>query len=75
MCGPRRSSVPVSIGRLLYDAPDRRERDYLQAIALFQLAAEQNFADAKPLVFSEAPKLTVEQSTWVATMKRQIVRK
>lgn len=63
------------LGRLLYDAPDRRERDYLQAIALFQLAAEQNFAEAKPLVSSEGPKLTAEQSTWVASLKRQIVRK
>jgi len=63
------------LSRLLYDAPDRRERDYLQAIALFQLAAEQNFAQAEPLVSSEAPKLTAEQSNWVTSLKRQIVRK
>lgn len=63
------------LGRLLYDAPDRRERDYLQAIALFQLAAEQNLAEAKQLASSEAQKLTAEQSTWVASLKRQIVRK
>jgi len=63
------------LGRLLYDAPDRRERDYLQAIALFQLAAEQNLAEAKQLASNEAPKLTAEQSTWVASLKRQIVRK
>jgi len=63
------------LGRLLYDAAARRERDYLQAIALFQLAAEQNFAEAKPIVSIETPKLTDEQSTWVASLKRQIVRK
>jgi TonB family protein len=63
------------LGHLLYEGTDRRERDYLQAIALFQLAAEQGFAEAKPLVSSEVPKLTAEQSTWVASLKEQIVRK
>jgi TPR repeat protein len=63
------------LGRLLYYAPDRRERDYLQAIALFQLAAEQNLAEAKQLAFSEVLKLTAEQSTWVASLKRQILQK
>jgi TPR repeat protein len=53
----------------------RPERDYLQAIALFQLAAEQGLAEAKQIASSEAPKLTAEQSTWVATLQRQIVRK
>ena len=64
-----------TLGRLLYDAPVRPERDYLQAIALLQLAAEQGLAEAKQLASGEAPKLTPEQSAWVATLKRQIVRK
>jgi TonB family protein len=63
------------LGRLLYNAPERRERDYLQAIALFQLAAEQDFSQAKPFVSDEAPKLTARQSAWVNATKRQIVRK
>lgn len=63
------------LGRLLYDAPDRPERDYLQAIALFQLAAEQGVAEALQLASAEAPKLTAEQARWVTTLKRQIVRK
>ena len=63
------------LGWLLYDAQVRPERDYLQAIALFQLAAEQGLAEAKQIASSESPKLTGEQSTWVATLKRQIVRK
>jgi uncharacterized protein len=62
------------LGRLLYETADRKERDYLQAIALFQLAADQGLADAKQLASSEAPKLTTEQSTWVTRLKRQIVR-
>ena len=75
MCDPRRSLCQYQLGRLLYDAPARPERDYLQAIALFQLAAEQGLAEAKQIASSEAPQLTAEQSAWVATLKRQIVRK
>ncbi len=63
------------LGRLLYNAQERPERDYLQAIALFQLAAEQGLPDAQQLASLEGPKLTGEQSGWVATLKRQIVRK
>lgn len=63
------------LGRLLYDSAERRERDYLEAIALFQLAAEQNLAEAKQPASNEAPKLTPEQGAWVKTLKAQIVRK
>ena len=63
------------LGRLLYEAVGRRERDYLQALALFQLAAEQGLIEAKQLFSSEAPKLTTEQGAWVTTLKGQIARK
>jgi TonB family protein len=63
------------LGRLLYETPDRRERDYLQAVALFQLAAEQGLPEAKEMAFSEATRLTAEQIKWVTTLTRQIVRK
>jgi TonB family protein len=63
------------LGLLLFKGKDRPERDYLQAVALFQLAGEQGHAEAKRLASSEAPKLTAEQSAWVSTLKRQIVRK
>jgi TonB family protein len=63
------------LGRLLFDAPDRRERDYLQAIALFQLAAAQDVAEAKQLYISENARLTADQSAWVAKMKQKIVQK
>jgi TonB family protein len=63
------------LGRFLYDAPERKERDYLQSLALFQLAAEQGVTEAAQVVSGEAGKLTGEQSAWVAELKRQIVRK
>jgi TonB family protein len=62
------------LGRLLYEAEGRRERDYLQAVALFQLAAGQGVNEAKDLASSETPKLTAEQRGWVTTLKGQIVR-
>lgn len=63
------------LGRLLYEAPERRERDYLQAVALFQLAAERGLPQAKELASGEAARLTTEQSRWVETLKKQIVRR
>ena len=63
------------LGRMLYDEQVRPERDYLQAIALFQLAGEQGMTDAKQLASSEEPQLTDDQRAWVAKVKSQIVRK
>lgn len=63
------------LGRLLYNEPERTERDYIQAIALFQLAAEQGMAEAQQAVSLDIPKLTSDQIDWVASLKRQIVRK
>jgi TonB family protein len=63
------------LGSLLFDAPDRPERDYIQAIALFQLAGEQKVQDARDIVSREAANLTPEQAKWVTTLKAQLVRK
>ena len=41
------------LGRLLLDAPDRPERDYVQAVALLQLAGEQGLQDAKNIASRE----------------------
>jgi TPR repeat protein len=62
------------LGRQLYDEPDRRERDYLEAVALFQLAAEQGLPEAKDLAASETEKLNDEQAKWVTRLKSQIRR-
>lgn len=63
------------LGRLLFDAPDRLERDYVQAVAWFQLAAEQGMADAKDIATTESARLTAAQATWVKALKVQLVRK
>jgi TonB family protein len=63
------------LGGLLINASDRREEDYVQAVALFQLAGEQGLREAKDLASRETPKLTPAQSEWVATLRTQLVRK
>lgn len=63
------------LGNLLYTAQDRREREYMQALAWLQLAAEQNVKEAKTVAASDIPKLTAEQRTWMESLKRQMVRK
>lgn len=63
------------LGRLLYYANDRRERDLMQALALFQLAAEQGLPEAKQVIAQDTTRLTAEQTSWISSLKRQIVRK
>jgi TonB family protein len=63
------------LGGLLINEPNRTEDDYVQSVALFQLAAEQGLPQAKDLASKETAKLTAAQSEWVATLKRELVRK
>jgi TonB family protein len=63
------------LGSLLLDAPGRLERDYVQALAWFQLAAEQGIPEAKEIASRETAKLTPEQMVRMNTLKSQLVRK
>jgi TPR repeat protein len=63
------------LGRLLFDNPDRPERDYVQAVAWFQLAAGQGMTEAEQIATHETPNLTPGQAIWVNTLKNQLVRK
>ena len=63
------------LGSLLFNAPDRPERDYVQAIAWLQLAGERGVPAARDIVSKEEAKLTPAQLKWVATLKAQLVRK
>ncbi len=74
LCGAKgRAACQYHLGRLLFNAPDRQERQYIQALAWFQLAAAQNIAEAKKLLEWEMPKLTPEQAETVEKLKRQLV--
>jgi TonB family protein len=63
------------LGKLLFNTADREERDYVQAIALFQLAGEQGVPEAKDIASAESAKLTRAQTEWVGQLKAEIVRK
>ena len=65
----------VRLGKLLLALPERRERDYVQAIAWLKLAADQGQAEARDLVEQESPRLTPEQLSAVLRLKAQMVHK
>jgi TonB family protein len=76
LCAAR--SVPscqYRLGRLLLDEAGRKERDYVQAVALLQLASEGGLTEAKEPAAAESARLTPAQRKAVASMKVQIVQK
>lgn len=76
LCATKGNGVcQFRLASLLFSAPDRPERDYVQAIALFQLAGERGVQAAKEIALRETALLTPTQATWVNTLKSQLVRK
>jgi TPR repeat protein len=69
------ASCQFRIAELLLNKPDRGERDYIQAIAWLQLAADQGLKEASAIVDVEVPKLTKEQIGWVNNLKNQLIQK
>jgi hypothetical protein len=70
--------VPICqyrLGRLLLDSANRPERDYVQAVAWFQLAGERGIQEARDIASREAAKLTPAQTVWMTTLKAQLARK
>jgi TonB family protein len=63
------------LGRLLFDEEDRPERDYVQAVALFQLATEKGLPEAAGAASREAANLTPAQVKWISTLKTQLLQK
>ena len=59
------------LARLLFDAPDRPDYEYEQALAWFGLAADQGIAGDREVVDRETASLTPAQSKTIATLKRQ----
>lgn len=60
------------LAKLMFEAPDRKEYEYLQAITWFQLAADRGFGEARRIVEAEVPKLTPQQMDWVKKLKGQL---
>jgi TonB family protein len=62
------------LARLLLAMPERREHQYVQAIAWLQLAAAK-VPDAMALLTKEKTLLTAEQLTWADRIRPQLTRK
>ena len=76
LCASRENpECQVRLARLLLALPNRRERDYLQAIAWIQLAADRGNPAARALAEKESPQLTSEQVEWVNRLKVQLVHR
>ena len=65
----------LRLGKLLLGLPNRQEREYVQAVAWLQLAADQGKEDARALAEKETPQLTTKQSNWLKQLKPQLVHK
>jgi len=76
LCAAR--GVPLCqlrLGTLLLTAAERPERDYVQGVAWLQLASENGVPEAKDIAVKEAAKLTAAQTTWMTSLKAQLVPK
>ncbi len=60
---------------MLLDNSPREERDFLQAIAWLELAAEDRNDEARLLLDSQDRHLTATQISWVKKLKEQLVRR
>lgn len=69
------SRCQFRLAKLLLDLPERKERDYVQAIAWVSLATEQGLAPARQLLEAEEPNLTPEQLARADKLKAQLVHK
>jgi TPR repeat protein len=75
MCATRGEALcQLRMALLLLKRPERTERDYLQALAWLELAAEQGVEGAASLRDRERSKLTANQSQWVARLRSQYNR-
>jgi TonB family protein len=63
------------LGLLLLNAPGRRERDRVEAVAWLQLAGEQGLAEAKDLAAKETMNLTPAQAKAVNSLRTQLSKK
>jgi TPR repeat protein len=59
------------LGHLMFDAPNRPDYEYEQALAWFSLAADRGIAPAHEIVERENTNLTSAQVRTIATLKRQ----
>jgi TonB family protein len=69
------SPCQVQLAKLLLQNTSREERDFLQAIAWLELAAEDRNDEAKLILDQEHTALTAKQISWVNKLKTQLVQR
>jgi TonB family protein len=69
------SPCQVQLAKLLLENSEREERDFLQAIAWLELAAEERNDEAKLILDQERTPLSPQQISWVNKLKTQLVQK
>jgi TonB family protein len=65
----------VQLAKLLLQGATREERDFLQAIAWLELAAEDRNDEARLILDQERAALTEKQVSWVNKLKTQLVQR
>ena len=65
----------VQLAKLLLQNTTREERDFLQAIAWLELAAEDRNDEARLILDQEHAALTPKQVSWVNKLKTQLVQR
>jgi TPR repeat protein len=75
LCAARGSArCQYRLAKLLLALPERQERDYVQAIAWLQLAADRGGCRSTGNRDSEVSKMSMEQTGWMNKLKSQLVR-
>ena len=69
------TSCQVQLAKLLLENAAREERDFLQAIAWLELAAEDRNDEAKLILAQEQTPLSPQQISWVKKLKAQLVQR
>lgn len=69
------TSCQVQLAKLLLESAPHEERDYLQAIAWLELAAEQRNDEARLILAGQHKPLSEREASLVSKLKSQLVQK
>jgi TonB family protein len=64
----------VQLAKLLLTSPSREERDFIQAMAWLELAAEHRNDEARLILAEQQTVLSSQQVSWVNKLKSQLVQ-
>jgi TPR repeat protein len=75
LCGAAgEPACQFKLAQMLLMRENRREHEYIQAIAWLQLASDQGFSQARDLLENEQPRLTAARVEWAKKLKPQLTK-